>query len=265
MDTNATGPLGLEPQNRRPARVTSLICQGSVYEEWAYNNKSKNRFYVVNLIRVMGALEINWTVTRPYFEQAQEVISHETDWKSDYNSTYECSHTQLSPPKVNEPKHFGHAAAIIVAMEIAAREKNPSYNVYDWLRILPAQYFIDRMDEDRLKKLAECFESWSESERVEKFGDAAKNRPFEDLCLASINQEFCSGLLQEIASGHCITRYTADLLLNFVNSHFPPKLHIGPVLGSGEDSVSKNLGTKRAAPCLKVPKRLDQDKFGRCV
>jgi hypothetical protein len=266
MDTqpSRSSVAGSGPLNRRPAKVTSLICQGGVYDDWFFANKSKNRFYVVNLNRVMGELNINWTVTKPYFEQAREIILLETNWQSDYSSTYECSHTQLQPPKANEAKHFGHAATIIVAMEMAAREKDPNYNVYNFLRILPAQYFVDRLDQSRFEELAKCYDNWNESERIEKFGDRAIEKSFEDLCLECIEHSFCVDLLSEIASGHCITSYTADLLINFVNNHFPQKFHVGPVLGSGQDSISKMLGTKRAALSLKVPKRINQDKFEPC-
>jgi hypothetical protein len=267
MDTQAsaapTSEIESAGPNQRPENISSLMCQGGVYEGWKFANKSKNRYYIVNLSHVMEALDIDYTRTGPYLDRAKEIILTQTAWPAEYTSDYKASFTQLSPKKIHEPKHFGRAAAIVVGMEVAATEKQSAINVYDWLRILPAQYFVDRFDAAKVAELDDCYNSWSEDERQTIFGDAARDRSFTELCLLSIGQEFSNGLLGELVGGCSITRYTADLLVEFTNK-FPQRLHAGPVLGAGEDAVSKILGSKRAAPALNVPKRLAQEKLGTC-
>jgi hypothetical protein len=249
--------------NRRPKSVTSLMCGRDVYPAWYISNKGKNRFFIVNIDYVMGRLDIDYTRTRAYFERATELIKKETQWNDEYGSDYVSSHTQINPTRRHEAKHFGHSVAIIVAMEVAATEKKIKFNVYDWLRILPAQYFVDRLDKGRLDALVEAYTALSDSERAAKFGTDAK-LTFGDLCLTQIEQRFSPGLLDEIVEGHCITKFTASLLMKFINENFPDDLHVGPVVASGMEAVSNALGTKRAAPRLRVPKTLDQQELGEC-
>jgi hypothetical protein len=264
MDANSNRPGGSAVSgNRRPESVTSLMCERDVYPAWYISNKGKNRFFIVNIDYVMGRLDIDYTRTRVYFEKATELIRKETQWNQEYGSDYESSHTQINPTRRHEAKHFGHSVAIIVAMEVAATEKNMEFNVYDWLRILPAQYFVDRFDKARLDALVEAYTGLSDSERAAKFGADSK-LPFGDLCLTRIEQRFSSGLLDDIVQGHCITKFTANLLMKFINESFPEHLHVGPVVASGMEAVSDGLGTKRAAPRLRVPKTLDQHELGEC-
>jgi hypothetical protein len=180
----------------------------------------------------------------------------------EYESDYVASWTQLAQRVRNGPKHFGIAATIVVAMEVAASELKPHVNVYDYLRIIPAQYFVDRLEAARLQELRTLYTALSEADRVEKFGDNATSASFDAVCLAYLGQAYSTNLLDEHAAGFCITRYVADLLLKFVNEKFPAEYHVGPVYAAGEDSISINLGTKnRAAPSLRVPKGLAQDRI----
>jgi hypothetical protein len=256
-----------EGENCRPAAVFSLLCEANAADMdsgWYFANKTQNRFFVVNLEHVMGALGIDYTRTRQYFEKASEVIAKETNWGSQYYSDYICSHTQLKPTRRHEAKHFGHAVTIIVAMEIAAAEKRINFNVYDTLRILPANYFVDRLDRQRLSALRAHYEAMSDHDRAEKFGTADATKSFDNLCLSRIGQAFSEGLLDEIAEGYCLTKFSADLIVKFITEHFPESLSVGPVRVSGEDSISKGLGTKRAAAKLRVPRRLDRSKLSVC-
>lgn len=266
METQSDGAASRpEPQeNRRPASVYALMQDGDVHPGWYLANKAQNRFYVLNLDYVMGVLAIDYTRARPYVERATATIAAETTWAEQYASDYECSHTQLSPDKRKGAKHFGRAAAIIVAMEIAAREKNNAINVYDWLRILPAQYFVDRLDRKRLEELQAFHAAMSEADRVAAFGEEDKAKPFDDLMLRRIDQEFSLGLLDEIVDGFCVTKYIANKIVGFINAHFPDRLHVGPVRISGQDGVSNGLGKQRAARNMRVPTNMDQDKLGLC-
>jgi hypothetical protein len=249
--------------NQRPASVTSLLCEGAPYEDWAFYNKSKNRFVVVNLEHVLSVLRIDYTLTRDYFKSATEIILGETTWNEEYPSSYECSHTQIKPNRRNEPKHFGHAATTIVALELAAKEKNQDVNVYDWLRILPGWYFVDRFEKELLAKAEKYYEGLTEAERIALLGDDAKGRSFRELCLMRMDQTSRKELLDQVVGGACLTRLPADRLVDFM-ALFPKKFEVGPVLRAGEQSVSNGLGSKRTARNLHLPRRYAQDKLGPC-
>ncbi|MEA2943237.1 MAG: hypothetical protein QOD09_3766 [Bradyrhizobium sp.] len=244
------------PLSRRPAKVASLMRQGHVYPGWYTANKRMNKFYVVNLGHVMDALMIDYSSTERFFEKATEIILKETTWNKEYQSKYEASWTQLAPKIKNGPKHFGIAATIIVAMEVAAAELNPQFDVYEYLAIIPAQYFVDRLEAPRLQKLRTYYAGLSEAERVATFGENGRSTSFDAVCLTHLGQTYSEALLDEHCAGYCVTRYVAELLLEFVNKNFPAEYHVGPVFASGEDSISTGLGTDKAAPSLRVPKSL---------
>jgi hypothetical protein len=162
----------------------------------------------------------------------------------------------------NGPKHFGIAATIIVAMEVAAAELKPGLDVYEYLRIIPAQYFVDRLEAARLEKLRTYYAGLSEADRVEKFGEKGRSTSFDAVCLTHLGQTYSDALLDEHSAGFCVTRYVADLLLEFVNKNFPAEYHVGPVYASGEESISTGLGIKnKAARSVRVPKSLPRDKI----
>jgi hypothetical protein len=66
--------------NQRPVSVTSFICENSAYDNWAFINKSKNRFFIVNLDHVLAKLNVDYTLTRGEFHRAAEIILGETNW-----------------------------------------------------------------------------------------------------------------------------------------------------------------------------------------
>lgn len=243
------------PENKRPSSVTSLLCNGGIYPEWYFANKGKNRFYVANLVRVMGLIDLKHTLTRSSFREAKDVIERETDWKAQYGFAYGASHTQINPDKRYSAKVFDNAATIIVAMEIAARESGSAVNVYDYLRIMPAQYFIDKLDGERREKLDAYFHSIPLEVRQQKFGlkEAHHARSFEAACLAASDQLDSNGLIKEMSFGSTVTKDVADRVCNFINSNFPHELHVGPVRGSGDpDTFSWKLGCRNAAQSLRV-------------
>jgi hypothetical protein len=236
------------------AQVTSLIFQGQVYDAWYAANRKANRFFVLNIKKVMGDLNLEHTKAGPYFTAAVEIIDRETQWKLQYAFEYGCSHTSIYPDKVGTSKTFAHAVTIIVAMDAYARKHRPNYNVYDYLRIIPAQYFVDQLDKDRLDALAKTYDALSLEDKVQKFGeDGALS--FTDLCLKRIGQTIGKGLLYQMVSGLCVTEFVAQALMSFINSNFPAQLHVGPVLPAGaEEAINQKLGRKNAATELRVPK-----------
>jgi len=249
-------PPGTE--NRRPADVRQLLCDHDVRLTFS-NSARQNRFYVVNLVTVLDILELKHTQAGTYFDEAEEIIKNQTDWTKQLNFIeFKSHHVHINNSKRLEAKYFGHAVTIIVAMEVAALRLGKSCNVYDFLRVLPAMHYADRFDAHRLATLKQKYSEMLSDERARKFGPDQSSYSFERLCLAAMIQPHSTGLLEKMTEGYCVTRYTAERLVRFVNENFDEELHVGPVVVSGGESVSRNLGTRAAAPELRVPKTLDQ-------
>jgi hypothetical protein len=235
---------------------------GEVYDQWDFANRQKLRFFVVNVALVLGRLHLPHTNAKPYFATARRVIVNETEWHSQHGFQYESSHTQIYPEKRRLPKYFGHAVTIVVAMEMAARELNPELNVYDFLRILPADYFVDRLDRTRLDALIKHHDALSPEQRAERFGPEFAQRSFLDTCTAKIDQRV--DVASQVADGFCLTKFTAGKLREFINQNYPAELHVGAVRSCGEDADIAGLGTKHAAALLRVPEVYPLDQLPPC-
>jgi hypothetical protein len=262
MTDTAVAAADTPPRNRRPEQVSALFFQGEAYNNWALRNWRKRRFYVLNLRHAMEAMRVAHTTLGPAFNWAPKMISEETTWGKQYAGDYTCSRTQVYPEEYGKAKHFDKAVAIIVALERYAQENDRSFNVYEYLRIVPAFYFVDRFDAAKLAALEERFAQMSEADRLAAFrpiGDKElAGLSFSEICLIHLEQVDQSGLLPEMAAGACVTRYVADALVAFVNAAFPRELHIGPVREAGDDSATNlNLGTGDAAAALRVPRYRD--------
>jgi hypothetical protein len=252
---NSETPLADGQQKRRrPDDVTSLLHGWERHDAWNYANRRASRFYVINVPLVLGRLRLMTTKAGAYFDAAEKVIAEQTTWHNDQPFDYTCSHTQIYPQNIREPKTFGRAVTIIVAMEMAAADTQPELDVYHYLRILPAHHFVDGFDQKRLQELEAAHNGMRVEEKVEKFGPLAQ-KSFEDVCLASIEQSK-AGLVTSLTEGYCVTKYTAEKLMTFVNSNYP-ELKVGPVLSSGQHSISEGLGEKNAAEGLRVPGTID--------
>lgn len=252
-------------RNHRPRRVASLFYQGDAYPGWEIHNWNKRRFYLVNLRYVMDVLQIGHTQLSPFLFAATHVIHKETDWSAQFKGDYSCSKVQVFPGEYHKPKLFHKAATIIVAMELVAKEKDSEFNVYDYMRILPSFYFVDHFDHHKLSELKDYFDSLSIEDK-KAFGDPSVGRSvgsedFETVCHSHLGQVGRTNLLEEIARGHCVTRYVAGSLVNFVNTYFPPQHAVGPVLQAGDESaISVKLGSLDAAASQRVPQiRAPQD------
>ena len=251
----ATAPAATTgPKNVRPERVTSLLTEGSEGPNWYGANRKSNRFYILNVGKVIGDLNIEHTKTESLFERALDEINTQTEWAKYHPFEFGSSKTQIYPENRHAPKLFARAATIIVALEIASRESPRDLNVYDYLRVIPAQFFADRFNEERLNALKVHFGTFTEQERIDKFGEENKDKPFETLVLEALGQAFSERLLDQMATGFTVTKYVATKLIEFINEHFPHELHIGPLRACGDDVITKGLGRKNAAPQLRVPK-----------
>lgn len=213
----------------------------------------------------MAKMALEHTTAKPYFAQATEVIRSETQWADQFGFDYQSSHTQIYPDKRGQPKLFGHAAAIIVAMEIAARTLRPELNVYDHLRVLPATSFIDGGDEAKLIALDEHYRKLDEAARVTTFGELAASLPFEAIVRHAIQQQYSERLIFQLTAGFTVTRWVADEIRAFVNPRVPNALQLGATKTAGDDNlVNPKLGSKKAAEHLKVPRRVEPDHLPPC-
>jgi hypothetical protein len=202
--------------------------------------------------------------SRQFFDEAKRVIIGETSWSLQLAFKYECSHTQIFPDKLKEPKFFGHAATLIVALELAARALVPDLNVYDLLRILPAIFFVDGFDKARLNVLVAYHAQLPAPERARIFGPEFADKGFLETCCMRVGQVGRVDLPSEIADGHCVTRHVAELLCGFINGNYPPHLHVGPVRASGEYADTDGLGNKGAASHLRILRDVDQQTLPSC-
>lgn len=257
-DQAAAGGVAAQPatvagRNQRPQNVADLMFEAETYDGWFSANWKHNRFYVLNAKKLIGDLKLEHTKGAPAFTEAKRIINEDTDWPTQFAFDYGCSHTSIYPDKIESAKSFGHAVTIIVALEVWAASHNSSINVYDYLRIIPAQYFVDQLDKKRLADLAKHHNELTEDEKTAKFGVDAR-LSFNKLCVQRISQ-INENLLLQMVSGMCVTRLVGENLIAFINEHYPEDLHIGPVLPCGsDDAVSPGLGRKNAATALRVPK-----------
>jgi hypothetical protein len=268
----AVGSTAATEANRRPEFVEALIHEETITDKdhWFATNRRVNRFFVVNLQTVIARLDLKHTKSETYFRDAMAAIEAETQWKKQLPFEYVSSHTQIFPKNKQDAaqprqsaKLFGHCATIIVALELAAKHLNSQVNVYDYMRILPAQCFVDQFNEERLKDLTEYHSRLSRDERILKFGVDAGDSTFSSACLPAIGQ-LKGRLLEQMTAGFCVTRFTANALVKHVNENYPAELHVGPVRSAGEDAIVEGLGYKNAAPDLRTPRTIPQSQLAAC-
>lgn len=255
--------------NARPEEVKSLLYEGDVFSGWPVANRNMSRFYVVNLERVMGRLGVAYNAMPHFLRLAEREIDDNTDWKNQYRFDYECSHVQLKPDKRFKSKLFDRAVTIIVAMEMKAQEVDPDFNVYDFMRIIPATYFIEGFRREQLAALEGHYHDLGVDERKAIFGtDTAPD--FEQAAISFLDQREGQRLLQQMVSGHTATLWVCDRLRELVATHFPQELHLGPTLQAGHELTKDpeegqcKLGVKKAADALVVPRRPKKTPLPSC-
>ena len=267
--TIAVAPDPATRDNSRPERVATFLVEGGVFDDWFLANRIQARFYVLNLAKVLADLNPSYTRMEAVFRSAERAIAEETGWSKQYRFAYTSSHTQLKPEKRFLPKLFGHAATIIVAMELIAKEIDPDYNVYDQLRIVPATFFIDGFNRRKLAELTAHFETLKQPDRDALFG-ADAGSDLNQILLHAIGQGTSQRLLEMMTSGYTATKWVCDELKTFVEDKFPKALHLGPVLQDGDPrktATEENaivLGNKGVAKSLAVPKTLPAANLPPC-
>jgi len=244
--------------NVRPAEVIALLYQGTSYDTWRFHNKDKNRFFILNLEKVLELLDVQHTKMEAYFRKAETEI-RASAWAKQYQSKWECSHTQLKPKVRRAPKTFSRAVIIIVALEMCAREVKPDVNVYDYLRVLPAFYFVDSFDEARLEAFETHFAALdADAKKIWLGGQGDGFKTFADACHELIEQNFGGRLLHQLAAGFCVSQFAAEKARAVLNhAAVPAELRVGPVLRAGEESRIDQVAfpRKAAADHLRVLRR----------
>lgn len=248
-------------EGSRPKHVTDLFYGGDTYEDWQAFNWKRRRFFLLNGRRVLGLLRVTHTKTDRYFQQAEELILTETDWPAEFAADYATSKTQIYPQRLDEAKLLAKALTITVALECIARSENSKINVYDYLRIVPAWYFVDGLDSDRYRDLSRAFDQLPSDQKQWRAANTG-GRPgadFDEACQQFCGQPASGGLLRQTARGFCVTRDVADGIVRFIDLAFGGNQGgIGPVQTAGTPGSYPALGTKDAAPALRPPIDFDQ-------
>ena len=232
-----TEDTALEIITPRPDDPVKLLIDQDIGDFWQSLNLKANRFSILNLDLVIGDIGLEHTTSKDYFERAAEEIRI-SSWAEKYGFGFKCSHTHIYPDNRAAARRFGHVCTAIVALELAARDLKPKYDVYRRLRILPATYFVDGFDKEALRQAKELDEK------------------FEAKCLAAIEQEYGDKIIEQHCWGLTVTKYVAERLKDFLDANYKD-LKVGLVRCVGDpDKVSAGLGRKNRVTDLKVPRTL---------
>jgi hypothetical protein len=257
--------------NRRPDNVLRLMHQGDGYPHWAHNNQHKKRFFLTNFASIITqyrAVVGRRDDLKQYLEKAAtEISANNPEWNLEYPGIYLAGNTQISDSRIKEGKWFDFAASIIVAMELAFKDKGIPVNVYDYLRIVPAFYFINAFDSGKLAAIKSAYAAMSNDEKLArfgKFGAGADHKSFYQICFAAVGQTEDGSVVDGLAKGYLATKYVCDGLVQLINENFDPSCHVGEALGAGQDGSNGVLGTLGLAPGLKVRQAVLTTEFEPC-
>jgi hypothetical protein len=146
---------------------------------------------------------------------------------------------------------------------LAAADRGVKCNVYDEVRILAADFFVDQFDVPKLMALEKAYKAISDQEKLKIFGtdvldSRGKAYEFEALFLKSIVQVNRWGLLKQLASGCCATAFTCRHIVEFVDNTFATiddRLAVGPVRQALDPETEiPGLGQGNAASQLNTPR-----------
>lgn len=248
----------------RPAGFFDLFISNGMNAEKVSRLEEANRFIVVNLEQLVDELDIAYSAAQHLLDRAAQAVKDETNWSSSFDTVWKTSKMQLQRDSQRSGKMPAKAATIIVALELAAHEKNKRINIYERTGILECNHFVDLFDTDRLNALTRHYDSLSEADRAAKFGESARTESFEDVCLKEAGQPFSTGLLAQMAKGDCAPQKLCGNLVNFINqSRFPKELHVGAEALESGDERARNLklGRGNAAKALRYSKNIDIAKL----
>jgi hypothetical protein len=245
------------PANGRPKDVTRLFHDGGPYIGWAEESGDNKRFFVPNVKTVVTAYTSNGGTKKElvgFFRTATKVIARENPgWNVAFPGSYQAGKGWAESYRRKEPRRFTTAATMIVGLELAVKSLKMRINVYDYLRIIPAFYFVDEFDVAKLATIQEAFAAMTPAEKLAKFGADADGKTFFQICYAAFGQTDDGSVVTGLAKGHIATHFVCEELASLINTHFPAPCRVGVVKGAGEDGSDGVLGTKDLANGLKVP------------
>ena len=238
-------------KSKRPSDPFSLLMDGGDLPEIGRHGLKKPRYFIINLSYVIGEIGLQATAssTKKYFQEAQSIICNKTTWGESVESKdiYFCAIKQINEVNRDEAKLLDKCLTIIVALELAAAELKPDFDVYRYLRILPAIYYIDGFDASKLNELENYYDTHANLQII----SGGSTLPFRRACSLSVGHGRSPELIDELVlQNRTATLDVCEGIVGFVQGRFPAALHIGPVCAFVERGHSKKLGRKRAAKSL---------------
>lgn len=188
-----------------------------LYTNWDNDAGSRQlyyRFCVISFMRLVRGKRIAFLKEHKLpgqdttcVDQAIRAVEKDTNWQSEATLIKWNEGLAANQPrrmKNGKAVSFTKAVYAIVACEFALRALRPdisSFWVYDFMRIIPAVYNIDRFDDDIAKAIGQKPNGWAQVRDIAGLDGPA--------------------LVKDLAKGHCVTAMTAQL------NHHPP-LHPAP-------------------------------------
>jgi hypothetical protein len=208
-----------------------------VYQNWDIYVAERRLFYldgIISFMRMFPETGITFLKEEGYISQALAAVKSDTPWHAQANLKWseDVAANQLRRIKAGAPVAFTKVAHTIVACELALAKTGiaPRFWVYDHMRIIPAVYNIDRLNDTIVEQI--------------------KQRPNAKTHLQSIAGSDYTEVLNEMVQGYCVTSETAHKLEDFIR--LDPSIEVGSVrFRPGK----KRLGKLHATAFEQVPLR----------
>jgi hypothetical protein len=196
------------------------------YEDWLLDHSEITRFYVGGFASIRSRTRrTDAKYHHSFVEQAAE-IAHAEGWAKEMDDGFKrpASYNQFRNAIVLfRPMYFDHAVQVILACECALAEAinqgrydGERTDVFRMMKIIPATYNVDALNEGTLAELRAAIEN------------------YDSTVLAFAGQRSKS-LLDHLAEGHCVTRRTARAIrsktLELLKAHPSLEIEVGDVRG----------------------------------
>jgi hypothetical protein len=195
-----------------------------MYDDWENDINNRRLYYldgIVSLMRIFTKEKITF-LKKPirgqnadFASMAVRAIQRETEWPKQANFDWSegISAKQLRSIRSKEPVAFTKVVQAIVACEFALKALRPEsspYWVYDYMRVVPAVYNIDKFNRDTVSQILET-------------PNAAVN-------IQKIAGPYGVDVCRDLADGGCVTSMTAHGLAEYITKNGTgPDCQVGPV------------------------------------
>jgi len=243
-------PAGTDPAKfpvqakSRPKELADLLSHKEVmYFDWEHDVGNRQLYYldgIVAFMRMVRGRRIAFMKedslpgqTGTCVDLAVKAVRTETAWTTQADLPWDggLSANQLRRMRDRKAVVFTKPVYAIVACEHALRALMPSVSpfwVYDYMRITPAVYNIDRFNQDVVSALESSPNG------------AAKARDLAGLDGLDV--------LKDLAAGHCVTAMTAYDVADYVNKNVLVPAQQNPVGPVRFKPGRRRLGRKDASP-----------------